>query len=68
MGARCHVGDKNGGLEDHNVSIAAGQWGHIATWVTKNGGLKFHNISIAARRWGHIAMWVTKMGDSKSAT
>jgi hypothetical protein len=68
MGARCHVGDKNGGLKVHNVSIAAGQWGHVATWVTKNGGLKFHNISIAARRWGHIATWVTKMGDSKSAT
>jgi hypothetical protein len=50
MGARCHVGDKNGGLNVHNISIAARRWGHIATWVMKNGGLKVHNISTAAGR------------------
>ena len=35
----------------HNMSIATGRWGHVATWVTKNGGLNVHNISIATEQW-----------------
>ncbi len=50
------MGDKKGGLEVHNISIAAGQWGKP----------KIHNNSIASQKiicfmgdnnWG-IAPWV----------
>jgi hypothetical protein len=79
MGARCHRGDKNGGLNVHNISIATGQWGtpqkeyqlsgdggHVMG--DKNNGPKVHNVSIATGRWGHVATWETRMDDSKSTT
>ncbi len=62
----------------HNMSIATGRWGHVATWVTKNGGLNVHNISIATGQWGTPqkqyrlsevmgdTLWVTKMEDLTS--
>ncbi len=34
MGARCHVGDKKGGLKVYKVGITTGRWGHVATGVT----------------------------------